>query len=102
MVAVRLTCALLVGCLSTSAIAEERSATFGVSMRVVRSLRTAGPVSPLVAFVGTVQAAALPCGSPRSPACEIAADEALASSASRRPVILTILADGSPTSIVER
>jgi hypothetical protein len=102
MVAARVTCALIVGCLTTSAIAEERRASFGVSMRVVRSLRTANPDSPLVAFVGKVETIALPCGSPRSPACEAATSEARASPASRGPVVLTILADGSPTGIVER
>jgi len=102
MVAVRFTCALIVGLLSTSVVAEERRASFGVSMRVVRSLRTTGMDSPLMAFVGRVETTALPCGSPRSPACEAAASEARASPASQGPVVLTILADGSPTGIVER
>ena len=102
MVAARLTCALIVGCLSTSVIAEERKASFGVSMRVVRSLRTASTDSPLAAFVGRTEPTALPCGPPRSPACAAAAAEAGASAASQGPVVLTILADGSPTGIVER
>jgi hypothetical protein len=101
MVALRLTCALWVGCFATSALADGRSASFNVSVRVVAPLRprTAGSLPP-PSFVGATGSAALPCGAGSSAACSAAV--AAAGSASGAPVLVTVLTDGAPTSIVER
>jgi hypothetical protein len=101
MVALRLTCALVVGCFATSALADGRSATFNVSVRVVAPLRsrTAGSLPP-PSFVGSTGSVALPCGAGSSAACSAAV--AAAGSVSGAPVLVTVLTDGAPTSIVER
>jgi hypothetical protein len=101
MVALRLTCALFVGCFTTSALADGRSASFNVSVRVVAPLRsrTAGSIPP-PSFVGAARSVALPCGAGSSAACSAAV--AAAGSASGAPVLVTVLTDGAPTAIVER
>jgi hypothetical protein len=101
MVALRLTCALFVGCFATSALANGRSTSFSVSVRVVAPLRSpaAGSLPP-PSFVGSTGSIALPCGAGSSAACSAAV--AAAGSASGAPVLVTVLTDGAPTSIVER
>jgi hypothetical protein len=101
MVALRLTCALFVGCFATSAMAEGRSARFNVSVQVVAPLRspTVGSLPP-PSFVGSTGSIALPCGAGSSAACSAAV--AAAGSATGAPVRVTVLTDGAPTAIVER
>jgi hypothetical protein len=103
MVAPRLTCALIVGCFATSALADGRSTSFNVSVQVVAPLRsrTAGSIPPPT-FVGFPGSVALPCGTGSSAACSAAAVAAAAGSASGAPVLVTVLTDGAPTAIVER
>jgi len=103
MVALRLTCAVLVGCLTTSALAEGRSSSFSVSVQVVTPLRKgATRASPPESFVGAPGALSLPCGAATSPACAAAAAAAWSASGSSAPVVATVLTDGAPTAIVER
>jgi hypothetical protein len=103
MVALRLTCALLVGWFATSALADGRSASFNVSVRVIAPLRsrTTGLVAP-ASFVGATRSVALPCGAARSSACTAAVAAARSSSEGSAPVLVTVLTDGAPTAIVER
>lgn len=102
MVALRLTCALLVGWFTTSALAEGRSASFNVSVRVIAPLRsrTTGPIAP-ASFVGAARSVALPCGVAPSSACAAAVAAARSSSGGSAPVLVTVLTDGAPTAIVE-
>jgi len=102
MAALRLTCALLVGWFTTSALADGRSASFRVSVRVIAPLRsrTTGPTAP-ASFVGAPGAVALPCGAAPSSACTSAVAAARSASAPGAPVLVTVLTDGTPTAIVE-
>ena len=130
MVAARLTSALVVGLLATSAGGAERSGTFAVSVQVVRplSVRTAG-------VAVAVPAGIAPAGEPRSWTARIAASASApgglpvalisAGAGAARPcddagecratwrtaaagaptdhaVVLTLLPDGAPTAIVDR
>jgi hypothetical protein len=103
MVALRLTCALLVGCVTTCALAAGRSASFTVSVQVVAPLRSrASPVALPPSFVGASRSVALPCGAAASQACAAAAAEARKASGATTPILATVLTDGAPTAIVER
>jgi hypothetical protein len=103
MVAVRITFALLVGWLATSAYPDGRSASFHVTVRVVAPLRsrTAGAVAP-ASFVGAARTASLPCGAAASPACTAAVAAATAASGAGAPVLVTVFTDGAPTAVLER
>jgi hypothetical protein len=101
MVALRLTCAALVGLLTTPALAEGRKASFSVSVQVVAPLRKPGAALP-ASFVGTPRSVSLPCGAPTSPACAAAVAAAGSASGAGAPVLATVLTDGEPTAIVER
>jgi hypothetical protein len=103
MVGLRLTCAVLVGCLTTPALAAGRSTSFNVSVRVVAPLRSrsVGAVPP-ASFVGAPRAVALPCGAGGSPGCAAAVAAARSAIDPGAPVLVTVLTDGTPTAIVER
>jgi hypothetical protein len=101
MVALRLTCAVLVGLLTTSALAEGRRASFSVSVQVVAPLRKPGATPP-ASFVGTARSVALPCGAPGSSACTAAVAAAWSTGGAGAPVLATVLTDGAPAAIVER
>ncbi len=101
MVALRLTCAVLVGLLTTAALAEGRRASFSVSVQVVAPLRKPGTALP-ASFVGTARSVALPCGAPGSAACTAAVAAAGTAGGAGIPVLATVLTDGAPTAIVER
>ena len=93
MVGRRITFALLVGCLATPVVAAERSASFGVSVRVVAPLRVrtgAAPAATTAPATGTTGRT----GS--APAILVAVP------ASGGTAIPTVLPDGAPTAIVER
>jgi hypothetical protein len=86
---------------TTVAQAESRSATFGVSVRVVATLRSRTPsTAPPAAFVIEAGRASLPCGTPMSSGCQAAV--AAAAHASDLPVVLTAFTDGTPGAVVER
>jgi hypothetical protein len=101
MVALRLTCAVLVGLLGTSALAEGRRASFTVSVQVVAPLRKPGDALP-ASFIGPARSVALPCGAAGSAACTAAVAAAGAAGGAGTPVLATVLTDGAPTAIVER
>jgi hypothetical protein len=92
MVGLRITFALLVGWLATSAAAADRSASFGVTVRVVAPLRvrTAAAAAPASVAAASTQR-------PVSTAAAIVTSPGSAGAA-----IPTILPDGAPTAIVER
>ncbi|MEY2669487.1 MAG: hypothetical protein RJA59_2125 [Pseudomonadota bacterium] len=93
---------LLVALWAVPASGEGRSATFGVSVRVVAPLRTrAQQQLPPASFVPSVREAALPCGAPSSAGCQ-AAIAAAAARAPGQPVIVTLFTDGQPSAVVER
>jgi hypothetical protein len=93
MVGRRITFAFLVGCLATSVAAAERSASFGVSVRVVAPLRVRTGPAPAATTAPTSGTAGR-TGS--APAILVAAP------ATGGSAIPTVLPDGAPTAIVER
>ena len=94
MVGRRITWALLVGCLATSASAADRSASFGVRVQVVAPLRVRTPGGASEpATTAPPSTAAAPASSP------VAVATAPASAGASVPTVLT---DGAPTAIVER
>jgi hypothetical protein len=94
MVGRRITWALLVGCLATSASAADRSASFGVSVQVVAPLRIRTPGgAPAPAGTTLASPAAVPASSPVA----VATGPAVAGSS-----VPTVLTDGAPTAILER
>jgi hypothetical protein len=90
MVGLRITFALLVGWLATSATAADRSASFGVTVRVVAPLRVRTAPAP----------ASITAGSTQRPVSTAAA--IVTSPGSAGATIPTILPDGAPTAIIER
>lgn len=81
---------------------EGRSATFGVTVRVVAPLRTrTQPLQPPTSFVASGSSIALPCGAPSSPGCRAAVASAAARSPGQ-PVVVTLFTDGQPSAVVER
>ena len=94
MVGRRITWALLVGCLATSASAADRSASFGVSVQVVAPLRVRTP-GGASGTAGT--ALASPAPAPTSSPVAVVTGPTMAGSS-----IPTVLTDGAPTAILER
>lgn len=93
MVGARITSALLVGCLASTAWAADRQASFTVSVRVVAPLRKPVTSAPPASFLLRDGVAAAACA---APGCAGAAVSAPA------PVVVTTFTDGSPASVVER
>lgn len=92
--------ALLATLVAMPAGAESASSSFTVSLRVLPRVRSGLPGNARAALVSTSSLdAALPCGAEGSASCEAAVAHALASG---KPVVLSLLPDGSPTAIVER
>jgi hypothetical protein len=96
----RIGAAVLLASLAADAVADGRSASFNVSVRVIATLRSRAQAAvPPASFVITADRATLPCGAPSSAACRAAVVSA--STASGGPVSLTSFTDGTPPGVVE-
>ncbi len=78
--------------------AETRSGSFGITVRVVRSLPVATAPAATTAFVSASPSVSLPCGTASSATCGAAA----ARSAAGGAAVVTTFPDGAPTAVVER
>lgn len=102
MVRVRPTWLVLLAALAAPAAAETSRAAFTVSLQVLPRVRTGLPAGQRAAFVAAPGGASLPCGVEGSAACAQAARAARDPSSPAAPVVVTVLPDGAPTSIVDR
>ncbi|HET8724105.1 MAG TPA: hypothetical protein VFM53_07835 [Anaeromyxobacteraceae bacterium] len=93
MVVARLTSALLMGCLASTAWAADRKASFTVSVRVVAPLRKPVTAAPPASFLLRGGAPAVACA---APGCATLAPGASG------PAVVTSFPDGTPSSVVER
>ncbi len=100
--AARAAATLLAAALATTGSAENRRASFTVTLRVLATRSSSRVVGTPTSFVGVAGATALPCGAPGSAACTSAAAAHASGTVGHRPVYVTTLTDGAPTAIVER